>query len=411
MPDRQEPEFIALQEALVGRYSLERELGRGGMGIVYLAHEVRLERPVALKLLPPEMAAQPALRERFLREARTAAKLSQPNIVPIFSVDEVDDFVFFVMMYVEGQTLGQRVRERGPVAASEATRILREVAWALAYSHGQGVVHRDIKPDNILLEAASGRALVTDFGIAHVGTEPGVTSVGEILGTAEFMSPEQASGDPVDERADLYSLGVVGHYMLSGRLPFAGDTVAATLAKQITQPAPPLSSVAPEVPRDLAQAMDRCLSKDPAARFANGEELARALSRALELRRDVPVAIRVFEEQNRESSTALSAAGLLGVFLVVFPIAGILSGVPVSWAVGPIFGGLGLAAIPLLILTQRARKLLRSGHGYDELVRAVRSDVERRRKELALEYGDPTWIDRWAMRLLIGSAHGLAYLP
>ena len=203
MSDTPDLEFVALQEALLGRYSLEREIGRGGMGIVYLAHEVRLDRPVALKLLPPEMAAQPALRERFLREARTAAKLSQPNIVPIYSVDEVDDFVFFVMMYVEGETLGQRVRARGPLPASEATRILREVAWALAYAHGQGVVHRDVKPDNILLEAGSGRALVTDFGIAQVSDSAGLTATGEVLGTAEYMSPEQASGEAVDERSDL----------------------------------------------------------------------------------------------------------------------------------------------------------------------------------------------------------------
>jgi eukaryotic-like serine/threonine-protein kinase len=168
MSDTSHLEFLALQEALVGRYSLQRELGRGGMGIVYLAHEVRLDRPVALKLLPSAYAAQPSLKERFLQEARTAGKLSHPNIVPIYAVDEVDDFVFFAMAFVEGESLGQRVRERGPLRPPEAARILREVAWALGYAHAQGVVHRDIKPDNILLEAAGGRALVTDFGIAQL---------------------------------------------------------------------------------------------------------------------------------------------------------------------------------------------------------------------------------------------------
>ena len=143
------------------------------MGVVYLAHEVRLDRPVALKLLPTQLAAQPLLRERFLQEARTAAKLSHPNIVPIHAVDEVDDFVFFAMAFVEGESLGERIGERGPVGPAEAARILREVAWALGYAHAQGVVHRDIKPDNILLEAAGGRALVTDFGIAHVGESQG----------------------------------------------------------------------------------------------------------------------------------------------------------------------------------------------------------------------------------------------
>ena len=227
MTDDTNVEFIALQEALAGRYSLQRELGRGGMGVVYLAHEVALDRPVALKLLPRPMAVDSTLRERFTREARTAAKLSQPNIVPIHAVDEVHDFVFFTMAYVEGETLGSVIRHGGPLQPCEAARILREVAWALAYAHGQGVIHRDIKPDNILLEAGSRRALVTDFGIAYRRERPGITERGEVLGTAEFMSPEQASGETVDERSDIYSLGVVGYYALSGRLPFEGDTVAS----------------------------------------------------------------------------------------------------------------------------------------------------------------------------------------
>src|SRR5438876_1444091 len=148
-PDRL---FLDFQSAVAGRYSLERELGRGGMGVVYLAREVRLDRPVAIKLLPPELAAQERLRERFLREARTAARLSHPYIVPIHAVDEIGGFVFYVMAYVGGETLAQRVASRGPLPPHDATRVLREVAWALAYAHSQGVVHRDIKPANILLE-------------------------------------------------------------------------------------------------------------------------------------------------------------------------------------------------------------------------------------------------------------------
>jgi len=172
IPDQ---EFFSLQEALAGRFSIQRELGRGGMGIVYLAHEVALDRPVALKLLPPRMASDPTLRERFMREARTAAKLSQPNIVPIYAVDDVSGFVFFTMAFVDGISLGAAIRDRGPLPAGEATRVLREVAWALAYAHGRGVVHRDVKPDNILLEAGSARALVTDFGIAQVKEATGIT--------------------------------------------------------------------------------------------------------------------------------------------------------------------------------------------------------------------------------------------
>src|SRR5881296_237865 len=161
-PDRL---FLDFQAAVAGRYSLERELGRGGMGVVYLAREVRLDRPVAIKLLPPSKASDPKLRERFLREARTAAKLSHPNVIPIHAVEEIGEFVFFAMAYIEGETLTERVRNRGPLAPSEASRVLRDVAWALAYAHGQGVIHRDVKPDNILLEN-NGRVLVADFGIA-----------------------------------------------------------------------------------------------------------------------------------------------------------------------------------------------------------------------------------------------------
>ena len=402
--DTPDLELLALQEALVGKYSLDREIGRGGMGIVYLAHEVRLDRPVALKLLPPEMAAQPALRERFLREARTAAKLSQPNIVPIYSVHEVDDFVFFVMMFVEGETLGERVRERGPLPASEAIRILREVAWALAYAHGQGVVHRDVKPDNILIEAGSGRALVTDFGIAQVSDAAGLTTTGEVLGTAEYMSPEQASGDAVDKRSDLYSLGVLGHFMLSGQLPFQGATVAATLAKHLTQEAPPLAGVAPGLPRQLTQSIDRRLAKDPADRFADGEALAEAMSRALEVRREVPVPIRMFAEQNQESSTVIAAMSLLALSSPI----GIIWSVSDDWGLSAtafmILWAVGMAATPLGILTNMARRLLGSGYGYDDLIREHRGDIELRREELASQQGPPTWIDRWARKLTYGGA-------
>src|SRR5205809_5704470 len=166
MPAQPDRLFLDFQAALAGRYSLELELGRGGMGVVYLAREVRLDRSVAIKLLPPHHAGDERLRDRFLREARTAAKLSHPHIIPIFAVDEVNEFVFFAMAYVAGETLTGRVRRRGPLAPSEAGRVLREVAWALAYAHSQGLVHRDVKPDNIMLEEASGRALVAAFGIA-----------------------------------------------------------------------------------------------------------------------------------------------------------------------------------------------------------------------------------------------------
>src|SRR5688500_156485 len=237
-------EFLELQAALAGEYSIHRELGRGGMGIVYLARDVQLDRDVAIKVLPLHLAQIPASRERFMREARTAAGLSHPHIVPIHRVGEASGFVFFVMSLVEGETLGERLRTRGPLPPADATRILREVAWALAYAHGRGIVHRDVKPDNILLEAGTGRALVTDFGIAQGGAPSiAVTDPGKIMGTAHFMSPEQAANEQLDGRSDIYALGVVGYLAVSGRLPFESSNLPALLVKQATEVAPSVMRV------------------------------------------------------------------------------------------------------------------------------------------------------------------------
>jgi serine/threonine protein kinase len=206
----------ALNAAAGDDFIVERELGRGGMGAVFLARDRALERPVAIKVLPPELASQTALRERFLRETRTAAAFSHPHIVPVHAVEERNGLLLFVMGYVDGETLASRVRRLGPMNAADATRLLREVAWALSYAHGRGTVHRDIKPDNILIERATGRALVLDFGIAAAVAGPAdagaagatrLTRIGEVVGTPQFMSPEQASADQVDGRSDLYSLG------------------------------------------------------------------------------------------------------------------------------------------------------------------------------------------------------------
>ena len=288
-------EFLELQAALAGEYSLQRELGRGGMGIVYLARDVHLDRDVAIKVLPSHLARAAESRERFLREARTAAGLSHPHIVPIHRVGEAGGFVFFVMSYVEGETLGERLRTRGPLPPAELTRVLREVAWALAYAHGRGIVHRDIKPDNILLEAGTGRALVTDFGIAQGGAHAGpATDPGMIMGTANFISPEQAADEPLDGRSDIYALGVVGYLAASGRLPFESTNLPALFARQLSEDAPSVLRAAPGLPPALAATIDRCLARDPDGRFPDGEAMAAALAPAQETRPALPPTLRAW---------------------------------------------------------------------------------------------------------------------
>ena len=280
-PTRPASEFSDLWNALASQYAVERELGRGGMGVVYLARDVRLDRPVAIKVLPPHLASDTEVRDRFLREARTAGRLSHPHIVPVFRADEIAGHPFFAMPYIEGENLAERVRDRERPAMTDAVRHLREVAWALAYAHARGVIHRDVKPENIMIERGSGRAIVTDFGIARVDFGPTLVQDDLIVGTAHYMSPEQISGEPLDGRTDLYALGVVGFLLLSGRLPFSAPNVSALLVAQLSTPAPPLASVAPDVPGPIADVIDRCLSKQRDGRYATGEALADALEKAL----------------------------------------------------------------------------------------------------------------------------------
>lgn len=277
-----DPSYAGFAQSLASHFTLLRELGRGGMGVVFLARDIRLERDVAIKVLPPHIAADDGLRERFLREARTAAKLSHPNIVPVFRADEAAGFAYFAMGYVDGESVAQRVRGRGPLPLEESVRLLRETAWALAYAHARGVVHRDVKAENILVERGSGRAMVTDFGIARVESNPSLTAEGHVVGTAHYMPPEQIAGGPIDGRVDLYALGVVGFLMLAGRLPFDGDASPAVLVQHMTAPAPRLQEFAPDVPTPLAEVIDRCLAKRPDERWPHGEALADALQKGLD---------------------------------------------------------------------------------------------------------------------------------
>ena len=273
-------ELSALAAALAGQYEVEREIGRGGMGIVYLARDLKLDRPVAIKTLPAHLAGSPEVRDRFLREARTAAHLSHPSIVPIHRADEIDGQVFFVMGYVDGESLAQRIQERGRPPFAETVAQLRDVALALGYAHAHGVVHRDVKAENILIERATGRAVVTDFGIARLAESKQLTATGQVLGTVHYMSPEQVSGEALDGRSDVYALGVVAFLALSGRFPFDSDTPSAILVSHVTRPAPRLADIAPDVPAAIANIVDRCLAKSREDRFESSGALAEALERA-----------------------------------------------------------------------------------------------------------------------------------
>ena len=386
--------FVEFQSALVGRYSLERELGRGGMGVVYLAREVRLDRLVAIKLLPPTETRDAGLRERFLREARTAAKLSHPHIIPIFAVDEVGTFVFFAMAHVQGETLGERVRRRGPLTSGEAGRILREIAWALAYAHSQGVVHRDVKPDNIMLEEATGRALIADFGIAAEVRRAAGSAGGEVVGTPEFMSPEQALGEQIDGRSDLYALGAVGYFALSGKLLFEGNKATEVLAKQVTEPAPPLTSVA-AVPRRLAQAIDRCLAKNPGDRPQTGELLAEQLGVAIEQQRELPVGLRVFVRRNARLGGVGGLLYVCSIPIALGVVGEFLGRAAAEWT---LFGS--LVVVPFGVLVGRARSFLVSGFGPEELGVAFRAEFERGREERRFEFGRGPSLQERVLRLL-----------
>ena len=382
------PEFLALQSALAGEYSLQRELGRGGMGVVYLARDVQLDRDVAIKVLPGHLASRADLRDRFLREARTAAGLSHPHIVPIHRVGELGGFVFFVMSYVPGETLGERLRRSGPLPPADAMRIMREVAWALAYAHGRGIVHRDVKPDNILLEEGTGRALVTDFGIAHgVGANGSDTDPGKIMGTAHFMSPEQAASQPLDGRSDIYSLGVVGYLAVSGRLPFESSNVPALLVRQATEAAPSVVRAAPGLPAALAQAIDRCLQRDVALRFHDGEALASALAPAPDNRAPLPPTLRAWlGARNPLLVPYMGWSAGFGVLALGNLIAWVTGNRPDGPAdIAVIAGIMSLPLLPVVgfHLTQ-ARRQFRAGHSLAELRAALEIGRRERAESEAL---------------------------
>ncbi len=273
-----DPQLTRLTSALADRYRIERELGAGGMATVYLAADLKHDRQVAVKVLRPELSASLGA-ERFLSEIRTTAKLAHPHILPLHDSGQAEGFLFYVMPFVEGESLRQRLTREGTLPVDEAVRIAREIADALAYAHSHGVIHRDVKPENILLQAS--HAIVADFGIARAVSAAGserLTLVGMALGTPSYMSPEQAAGEAdVDGRSDLYALASLLYDMLAGEPPFTGPTMESILVQRFTRPAPRITVKRPNVPRGIEAAISTALAREPADRFASVERFAEAL--------------------------------------------------------------------------------------------------------------------------------------
>jgi serine/threonine-protein kinase len=335
------------------------------MGAVYLARDLTLDREVAIKVIKTEADTEEVY-DRFRREARTAAALSHPNIVPLHAFGEVEGMPYFVMGYVRGESLATRLRRDGRLPEDEARRILAEVADALDHAHRQGVVHRDVKPDNVLLDDESGRASLTDFGVAKaVGRGDTLTRAGSVIGTPLYMSPEQAAGRAdIDGRADLYALGVMGYAMLAGRLPFEGSTQAEVLTKHLTQDPPPLRSLTGSVSDPTVQAIERCLAKDPARRFADARSLKLALGVAE-------------EPQLPDTQRAVQGQGMLAAYIVMLELVLVAQ---VEWpalliASADLFGLVYVAATVLL---------MREGLSLGQSQRAI--------------WADPGWWPLWYPR-------------
>ena len=266
-----------LQRIVEGKYRIERLLGKGGMGQVFLAHDLTLEREVAIKVLPPDVAQDDQVVRRFQQEAKTAAKLDHPNIIPIYRVESEGGLNYFVMKYIAGTSLEDLLDKKEPLPVADIQRILWEAACALGHAHQRGVVHRDVKPANIMFDH-DGRVMLTDFGISKaLQAATGFTATGMIIGTPHYMAPEQGKGASVDGRADQYSLGVVGYRMITAELPFGGDSVHTIIYKHIYEEPPLVSTKRPGIPGGLTAAISRALSKDPELRYPTMEDLATAV--------------------------------------------------------------------------------------------------------------------------------------
>jgi len=268
---------VRLQRIVEGKYKIERMVGKGGMGAVFLAQDLTLDREVAIKVLPPDISQDPKVIQRFQQEAKTAAKLDHTNIIPIYRVESEGGLNYFVMKYIAGTSLEDVLEKKEPLSSEYIQRVLWEASCALGHAHQRGIVHRDVKPANIMFDH-DGRVMLTDFGISKaLQAASGFTGTGMIIGTPHYMAPEQAKGQQVDGRADQYSMGVVGYRMITAQLPFGGDSVHTILYKHIFEPAPRTSSIRTDMPPHLSEAISRALAKEPEQRYATMEEFATAV--------------------------------------------------------------------------------------------------------------------------------------
>jgi serine/threonine protein kinase len=267
-----------VQAALGDGYALEGKLGAGGFAVVYLVRDVNLKRKLAVKVLSPDVISSHSVLERFKREAETVAQLSHPHIVPLHFIGEKDGLVYLVMQAIDGGSLADRLEKEKQLPIADAGRIFGEVASALAHAHKRGVIHRDIKPQNVLIDLESGRTMVTDFGIARTADGGSLTATGMVVGTPTYLSPEQVTGEPSDHRADIYALGVMAYEMIAGAAPFVGPTPTAVLMKRLAGPPPMLDDVRSDVPPALAELVNACLTVDPNERLSNAADITRAIT-------------------------------------------------------------------------------------------------------------------------------------